>query len=199
MTFKFTEDYKRELRRKLFHGLSLVYLAGYYVLGKTLFLKVIGAFILLEGAVEIARLQTPALNMYLMRYFGGIHRSQEAHRVSGVFWTSLGCALTVVFFGERSDWVTAGLLYLALGDAMAALAGKAFGRITFKLGGRTKSVEGSLACFTVCLAAGWAAGLPPLAIVVGASVATIVELLPVPLDDNLWIPLTSVYALSFFS
>ncbi len=193
---RMSADYKRELRRKLFHSLSLLYLAFYHFFGAGIFLWALGAFMVFEGTVEFVRLRNPAVNDRLLASFGDIHREAERTKVSGVFWSSLGCLLTVALFGANPEIVTAAFLYLALGDAVAALAGKAFGKITFKIGGRKKSLEGSMACLSVCLIAGWAAGLSLPAIGVGAVVATIVEILPVPIDDNFWIPLASAAAVS---
>ncbi|MFH2202381.1 MAG: hypothetical protein ABIJ96_04660 [Elusimicrobiota bacterium] len=191
-------DYRRELLRKLFHSLSLVYLAVYHLLGSSWFLWLLGSFIVIEGGLEAVRLRVPALNEKLMRMFGNIHRESEVNRISGIFWTSSGCFLTVVAYGAHPRCVAAGFLYLALGDGAAALAGKAWGRHPFVIGGRTKSVEGSLACLIVCLLAGWAAGLSFAGVAAGAVVATAIELLPVPIDDNFWSPLASAAAVSLF-
>jgi dolichol kinase len=86
------------------------------------------------------------------------------------------------------DIVIASLWFLALGDAAAALVGRSIGHI--RIG--DKSLEGSAACFLAC----WAAGMffldspggkiPEAA--VGAFTAALLEALPMPLDDNLWIP-----------
>jgi len=192
-------DFLREVKRKVFHCLSLVYLAAYHLLGAPITTVLLSVWVVVEGGLEAARLRDPRLNSFLMRFFGGIHRPGEESRVSGVFWTSLGCLATVVFFSGHPRVVTASFLFLALGDGAAALVGKAFGRIRFSMRGRTKSLEGSAACLAACLAAGWAAGLTPGRIIVGAVTATLVELLPVPLDDNFWLPLLSAAAILLVS
>ena len=94
-------DLRREILRKAFHFLSLIYLAAYFVLGQGLALAAIGAWIALEAWIEALRLNRPAVNEALMRFFGGIHRESEARKVSGVLWTSLGCWLTIAAFGAR--------------------------------------------------------------------------------------------------
>ena len=75
---------------------------------------------------------------------------------------------------------------------LATVIGEKFGRrIVFN-----KSLEGSLACLVLCLVIGIvmsrisSAMVLPVAIV-GAVSATVVELLPIPIDDNLTIPLFS--------
>jgi len=188
---KISEDYKRELRRKVFHCLSLVYLALFNFAGLIPTLWVLGVWVAVVGAVEAFRLRRPEFNRLVMRVFGGIHREAELGKISGVFWTSLGCWLTLLFFGGEPRAVAAGLFYLALGDSSAALVGKAVGRLKVEFWGRRKTLEGSAACLLVCLAAGWGLGLPPKALAAGAAAATVVEFVPVPLDDNLWLPLLS--------
>ena len=75
---------------------------------------------------------------------------------------------------------------------MATIIGKKYGRRRLF----NKSLEGSLACLLVCLligvimVVGGKVMLLPVA-VVGAVTATIAELLPFPVDDNLTIPIFS--------
>lgn len=82
--------------------------------------------------------------------------------------------------------------YLVLGDAAAALVGRRFGR--HRLG--TKTLEGSAACFACCLVLGalWMPGRW-LAVLGGALTATIVEALPLGVDDNLSVPLVAAAVL----
>ncbi|MFA6030208.1 MAG: hypothetical protein WC969_10165 [Elusimicrobiota bacterium] len=179
-----TPELRRELLRKIFHFLSLVYLAAFLLLGRGTTLVLLGLWILVEGGLELARLARPGLNEALMRVFGGIHREKESAQVSGVFWTSLGCWLSVLCWGARPEAVTAGLCCLAFGDAAAALVGRRFGRTRLRSG---KTLEGTLACFAACLLSCAAAGLRGPALPAAAAVAALVELLPVPVDDNLWL------------
>jgi len=192
-------ELRRELARKAFHFLSLIYLAAYFVLGRGLALAAIGAWIVLEGGIEVLRLSRPALNDALMRLFGGIHREDEERRISGILWTALGCALTIAAFGARPRAVAAGVLCLALGDSAAALVGKRLGRVQIGLCGRRKTLEGSLACLAACLAAGWACGFRGAALCLGALSAAAVELLPVPIDDNLWLAFLPAAVFFFLS
>jgi len=89
----------------------------------------------------------------------------------------------------------AALGYTILGDAMAALVGKAYGRT--KVFGKT--LEGSVAGLAACLlwaaflaSAGWISW--PVA-VAGALVASLIEMLPIPLDDNLGMTLFAGYTM----
>lgn len=189
---------KTELLRKVFHLLCLTYLAGYHWIGLNPTLLILGAFILLEACVEAARLKLPRFNEALISFFGGIHREEERHAVSGILWTATGCWLTLFFFGSRPVIVDAGILCLAFGDLAAALVGKGIGRVHIGMFGRRKTLEGSLACFAVCAAVALWLGFGLPAALLAAAVATAIELFPVPLNDNLWLPLGAALVLSFW-
>ena len=85
--------------------------------------------------------------------------------------------------------------FTVLGDAFGALVGRAYGRHRFF----RKSIEGALGCLVACLL--WAATvatvwhLPWPVVLTGAVVATVVEMLPIPLDDNLGITLAAGFAM----
>jgi len=82
-----------------------------------------------------------------------------------------------------------------VGDTVAAIVGKSAGRI--RIFGKT--LEGSLACLLICF--GITLFLPEVPFhvaIVGALVATIFELLPIPLDDNFRIPLSAGFAMELF-
>lgn len=91
-------------------------------------------------------------------------------------------------------------MFLVFGDLVAALIGISFGHI--KIG--KKSLEGTLAMFSVCFFIGmvlfWTNPLTEYCVFIGSATASLVELLePFGIDDNLSIPLSSAVALSFSS
>ena len=106
--------------------------------------------------------------------------------VSGLPWTLTGAFLTMLLIPDRNV-VMAALLYMALGDAAAALFGKAYGKKRMPGG---KTLEGSAACLIVCFLVGWYFLGAPLALA-GALIGTLVEFVPWPLNDNLFMPLIS--------
>jgi dolichol kinase len=105
----------------------------------------------------------------------------------------IAALLAVEIFPQRV--AAAAIGFTVLGDGMAALVGKGWGRTRFF----NKSLEGAAGGLTACLA--WAAwfgctGLLPWNVVLtGALAASLVELLPIPLDDNLGITLFAGYAM----
>ena len=184
-----------ELGRKLFHFLCLVYLTAFHLWGRSTTLKAVGAWFCVVVAVEALRLTVPKVNAFLLTSFRGIHRPAEEHRPSGIVWTSAGCWLTMAVFGAEPRLVDGGIVFLAFGDAAAALVGKAAGRHPFTFRGRRKSLEGSLACFAACAASGAALGFGRVSLAAAAA-ATAVELAAPPPDDNFWLPLVSALVLS---
>jgi diacylglycerol kinase (CTP) len=185
-----------ELKRKAFHMFTLLYAALFVWGGRERSLLALGSAFLVVALVEAFRLRHAAFNDRLLGLFGGIHREKESRRPSGILWT-LGGAFLTIWLVPHPDVVLTSLWYLAVGDAAAALVGKKWGRI--RIG--DKSLEGSVACFLSCWAAGAAfldapgGNLPEAA--VGAFTAALLEALPLPIDDNLWIPLVSGLVLTF--
>ncbi len=99
----------------------------------------------------------------------------------------------------------ASFLYLAFGDACAALFGKAYGKHKIYAG---KSWEGTIACFTVCFIIGLilfgTAGVAGFGEVFcfslsGAATAAFIETIPWPLNDNLWMQVLNAGALSLLA
>lgn len=187
----------KEIYRKLFHLVALVYVGGLYVFDRRSYLMLLGALVLIEGALELTRFFHAAFRDWTDRLFGMIIRPRERTAFSGIFWMLLG-VWSAVFVLPNQPLAAAAILYLVLGDAVAGIAGTywrgpAWGR-------SNKRVSGSAACFAVCLAVGAvliapSAGWP--AVFVGAAVATVVELGVIPGDDNITIPLASALALRF--
>ena len=93
------------------------------------------------------------------------------------------------------------MAYVSIGDTFAALVGMTWGKRKFK--GMNKSLEGSLACFVSTFVFGlFFLGSPitpraqPVLALVGALTATIAELVNIPVDDNVKIPILSGLALT---
>ena len=79
------------------------------------------------------------------------------------------------------------MLFLSFGDTAASFIGTHWGKRQF-IG--KKSIEGSLACFITCLFLSLFFLSPHIAIT-GSIIATITEVLPWDLDDNLTVPVFS--------
>lgn len=192
-----------EVRRKIFHCLILCYLFGYHLLGMPAALYGMAAWTLAVAGLELGRLSMPRLNAALIGYFKSIHRAEEEYKVSGMLYTALGAGLTMALFGSRPRVVDGALLFLTFGDAAAAVVGRLWGRHRlYRFAGSRcffsteKTLEGTLACLGACLACGWLLGLPAGALWAGAVTATALEFLPLPFNDNLWLPILTGWVLS---
>jgi len=161
-------------------------------------LAVLGGLLILEGSLEIARLNSPSLNQRLLRFFGGIQREKEVNQLSGIFWTLAGSTAAIWLIPDYRLAIV-GVWYLAVGDGLAGLVGKTWGR--HPIGSGPKTWEGTSACFIGCwivgtiLMRGFMAWWIP---VVGAAAASFIEWLPMPWNDNFWLPLLSGAFLCLF-
>jgi len=178
--------------RKLYHllgGLGLLSL--YYVLGRRNALICYGTLILMVLAVDITRLKVRAFNRFVYDHFGSFIRQNEANKLTGTAPYFLGIGLTLLFY--RTDIATAAICFLAFGDVAATAVGERYGRT--KISGE-KSLEGTLAFVAVAVTVGLMLPLTGIhlahgIILTGAVAAAGVELLPLPVNDNLVIPLVS--------
>lgn len=181
----------RELRRKSIHLLGLVVPILYFFTSWDLAIIGVGGLVTLALAAELLKGLVPTFRAIFLRVFSPILRSQERRGgLTGATYFLIGSFLCILLFDKTLAIVC--LCFLTLGDLCAALIGKQWGRI--KLFSR-KSLEGSLACFVVCTAAALLIGLHPVVAITGAIVATVIELLPIGVDDNVTIPLISGLAM----
>lgn len=153
-------------------------------------------FVLLTAgamALDLLRLHDHRVKRFFREFFGEMIREHEAFGLLGSTYLLLASLLAIEIFPQPV--AAAALGFTVLGDAMGALVGRAYGRHRFF----NKSVEGALGCLAAC--ALWsvyvhASGHVPVGVLaVGACVATAVEMLPIPLDDNLGITLAAGFAM----
>jgi len=148
-------------------------------------------------ALDVLRIHERRVRTIFRRFFGELIRQHEALSLLGSTYLLLAALIAIEVFPQPVAAVALG--FTVLGDAASALVGRAWGR--HKLFG--KSWEGTLGCLVTCLV--WAAcvthaaGLPLPITVAGAFVATLVEVLPIPLDDNLGITLAAGYTMKLMA
>lgn len=190
-----------EARRKLIHlgfivlPLSLVHEFLPWPRGKRAFallfaLLTVGAFV-----IDVVRLHEDRVRRFFRELLGGMLREHEDFGLLGSTYLLLASLLAIEIFPQHI--AAAALGYTVLGDASGALVGRAWGRHRVF----NKSLEGAAGCLVACLA--WAAyvsafGHVPFAVAAaGALAATLVEVLPIPLDDNLGITLASGFLMKY--
>jgi dolichol kinase len=177
--------------RKLYHllgGLSL--LSAYYVLGRERALLLYGSLLVIVLVVDGARLLVPAWNRFIFDRFQSFVRKNEEHKLTGTWAYVLGVGLSLYLYSPGA--AAAAICFLAFGDVAATTVGERYGRT--RIG--DKSLEGTAAFAVAALFSGFLLSLlgAPVegwVIILGAITAAGVELLPIPLNDNLTIPVVS--------
>jgi len=100
---------------------------------------------------------------------------------------ALGILLTLLFSPSPAN--SAAIAIFAFGDSTATIVGRTFGKRTVPFN-KMKTLEGSTIGFIFAFLAG-AFYIAPLRALVGAALAMVVECLPLPLNDNLVVPLVT--------
>lgn len=137
-------------------------------------------------ALDLARLLHPGLRRWAMQHIGSALRPREHHGLISVHYMTGAAVLLSACLPPPLAATAVG--YSVFGDAAAALVGRRWGRHRYG----AKSFEGSAACLVACELVGWVF-LPerPLAVWAAAIVATVIEALPLPVDDNWSMPLAA--------
>ena len=177
--------------RRLFHvgassGIPLVAIASSVGLIVVL-LSVLSGLALV---VEMARFRFPTFNKQIIAWLKPILKESEDRRLTGATYIAISALVAFLVFDKPV--AIAALLFLSLGDPVAAIVGGRFRG--FRIG--NKSPMGTLAFFGVAtavtgvLVAGDVVSFH-WALLAGAAVAALIELVPLPLDDNLSVPLVA--------
>ena len=147
-----------------------------------------GVLALASLALDLTRFRLPWLNRIFLKFLSLLLKKEENSRVTGATYLLIAASLCFLFFDKSI--ALAVLLFLSLGDPAAALIGRAvagprlFGKSPI---GTLAFAVVSFAVIAVLVATGvtefrWV-------LVLAAVVAGLVELAPIPLDDNLTVPL----------
>ena len=188
-----------ELKRKAIHLSTLVlplyilyawlpWPRGRAQLAQLLLVLFVGAV-----ALDVLRIHEARVKSLFRRFFGQMIREHEELSLLGSTYLLLAALIAVEIFPLP---VAAGAIgFTVLGDAFAAIVGKAWGRHRLF----NKTLEGALGGLVVCLVWGgflaWTGHITWPTALAGAVVASLVELLPIPLDDNLGITIAAGYTM----
>lgn len=145
--------------------------------------------------IEIMRHLSQNLWEVMVEHSHGILREKEGY-LTGTMSFLLSNALVIAFF---SKWVAiVSLLFMLFGDTAASVIGIKYGKI--KIG--KKSLEGSLAHLitTLIIALLLYKFIPVhlVILIIGAVVATIVEALPLKVNDNLTVAIFTAIVMQIF-
>ncbi len=176
-----------EIRRKIVHLATLVIPVGYELTSRETVLLFVIPFFLCLLAVDVLRHFHPGTASLFKRYFfGRVLREEEKPTLMGSTYFLFSTILAVLLFPRPV--AVASLLILILSDTAAALVGKGIGRV--RIFGKT--LEGSTAFFVTSLLIVWFyPGVDRFWGTLSALAGTLVELLPIGVNDNLSIPLVT--------
>lgn len=196
MLIRWKTRISEEVFRKLMHfaaiamtPLCLYFAVDFYIAAISLFIFAIGANIFLRLISKVRGYSD---------FF--VERNKDEVRKSFINYCCLQAVIIIVcgIYGDLGI-VCIELLVWALGDAIAALIGKKFGKKHFHIANRDKTYVGSLAMLIVAFAVSiiamtalydYSAGRVILQSLIIAVVATIVELLSKGGRDTITIPLS---------
>ena len=188
-----------EARRKMIHLASLVLPLALlfeplpWPRGKTEWRWLLIGMVLTALTIDVVRVHDRRVGRAFRTLFGEMLREHERWSLLGSTYLLIAALLAVEMFPQPVAATALG--FTVLGDAFAAMVGRAWGRTRLF----HKTLEGAAAGLVACLA--WAGfvglfgQLPWSVLLVGACVASLVEVLPIPLDDNLAVSLFAGYVM----
>ncbi len=187
-------SYTAEMGRKALHLLALVIPLGMWSLAPPLALYLLGGSTLIAIAADISRAYSSTVNAWIRTIFGPLMRAKELPEVgtrvtfNGATCVLVGATLLALLFPFRVAVPVLTMTMLA--DAAAALVGRRLGRHSW--GSLSATVEGSTAFVItgfLVMAAFPSLALGPAAASVVVAAAT--EAAPLPVNDNIRVPLVA--------
>jgi dolichol kinase len=182
-----------EIKRKIVHLATLVIPVGYALTSEETVILFLVPFFLALLLVDLLRhFHSGMASLFQKYFFGKVLREEEKPTFMGSTYFIFSTILTILLFPKSI--AIASILILILSDTAAAVIGKWIGRI--KIFGKT--IEGSMAFFLTSLLIVWIyPHLDRFSGSLAALGATLIEVLPIKVNDNLTIPLVAG-AIMFF-
>ena len=185
-----------EFSRKFLHLFASVIPLGYLWVfpNRETMVFILGGLSIFAVLMEFSRRRWTGVETVFEKLFNFMLRQSEYDGgITGATWLLIGSTLTILLF--PSHIAVPALLFLTVGDTFAAIIGKSFP--IGKIG--EKTISGTFAgIVTSSCAALWINQiLPSEVIILGAVVAMAVEVAPIPLNDNLTIPILGGFAMSY--
>jgi|Deesub1362B_J571_1020462.scaffolds.fasta_scaffold00098_45 dolichol kinase len=173
------------LSRKLIHLLSSLIPLSYIVLNKRVILTAVLLILIVSILVEIMRFKSSNFKRIFNRVFGEMLKKEEKNRITGATWVMLSNFLCIALF--KKEIAIMALLFMSVSDSIASMIGKFIGK--YKI--FDKTLEGSIcfliSSFFITMFFNLSFSLKIFASFLG----TLVEITPLPLDDNLLVPLVT--------
>jgi len=204
---------KEEINRKLLHILSgsliplgIFYIPELFKVPNWIPMLIIGVLLFISLVTELIRFKFPAIQKLFLSFAGSMLRPEENKKMTGATYIFGSAFLCTIFFYNQPHISFMVISLFIFGDAAAAIVGLSIGKI--KIG--KKSLEGSLACFCLCLLMcffvfpyipellnKWNGTLPLSLVVLTSLSITVFELFPlrisknIVINDNLVVPIVT--------
>tara|TARA_Y100000590_G_scaffold331961_1_gene377362 strand:+ start:366 stop:950 length:585 start_codon:yes stop_codon:yes gene_type:complete len=179
----------QEYIRKIIHLFNLVIPLSYlYVFTeKWEYFKILLFITICFIVIDISRHFVPIIKSIFSFFFNKMLRDHELKgKLTGATWVMIASCISIILFTKPVAILC--LIYMSLGDTAAGLIGQKYGK--HRIG--KKTWEGFVAGLIVCIIIAINYDMLPKYIALsGALAAMIMEVLPIPLDDNFKIPLGS--------
>ena len=176
-----------EYKRKLIHLFNLAIPFSYLYIfpEKWVFVKLLSILMFLFIIFDILRHKVAWLKSLFTLFINSMLRSHEQEgKLTGATWVMIGAVISIILFSKPVAIIA--LIFMSLGDSAAGLIGQRYGKHKIW----NKSWEGFFGGLFVCIIIGMNYSLLPMTISLsGAVAAMVMEIVPIPLDDNFKIPL----------
>ncbi len=175
------------IRETIHIGSFLLPFICIYLLGNYLVYSLILILTLLYIMSEVARLRGinfPILSTITWR---AANKPELYEFATAPIFFALGIVFSLILFPASASY--ASIAILTLGDGFANIFGRKFGSVNFPFN-KGKNVEGSIFGFLFA-SFGAMIFVDPVKAFVGAAAGMLIECLPLPISDNLAIPLAS--------
>jgi len=187
---------KGEVIRQIIHISSfLVPLFSKHLLGIHIVVPLIFAVTMLYIVSEFARIQGAKFPIVSAITWKAARKPELYEFATAPIFFALGIMLSLVLFPEPVNY--ASVTILTFGDGFATIFGKKFGKIIVPFN-KGKRLEGSIFGFAFAFL-GALIFVSSMKALIGAVIGMLIEVLPLPINDNLTIPLTTGLALTLIS
>ena len=193
-----SSNIKSEFARKAIHISNAIIPLSYLYLfqDKIDMIIILAFFLVLCFFIEIARQENYLVSIFFSKRLSFMMRDLEKKgEITGATWVFVGALFTILLIPY--PYSIYALLFLSVGDTFAAIIGMKFPFI--RVGGKT--ISGSISGFIACVISGLIIdiSISYQILLFGAFMAMLIELLPLPINDNVSIPIFSGLSMYYYS
>jgi len=185
----------RSLRETIHIGSFLLSFICIYLLGNVMVASLILLVTVLYALSEVARVRGINIPILSSITWNAANKTELYEFAAAPIHFALGIAISLLIFPAPIRYVA--ITTLTLGDGCAHLFGMKFGRTPLPFN-KGKNLEGTLFGFLFAFL-GAMIFVDPVRALIAAAVGMLVEALPLPLNDNLTMPLASGLILTLIS